>query len=98
MANLRGVGIRPISVSDLESLHIDSVNGKNSPAPHRAASMPVPNYFLGRDLVHMARKTSIARQTTEPGLFYCTGSDGRTGFPARVVLGWSSPFLWGRSR
>lgn len=98
MANLRGVGIRPISVSDLESLHIDSVNGKNSRAPHRAASMPVPNYFLGRDLVHMARKTSIARQTTEPGLFYCTGSDGRTGFPARVVLGWSSPFLWGRSR
>ena len=92
MASLSEVGIRPMSPLDLESLHVD-LN-----APCRAAFRSVRNYFLGRYfLVHMAEKISIARETTELGLFCHAGSGWRTGFPARIVVGWSSPFTWGKT-
>lgn len=96
MASLCGVWISPISLSDLESLHIDSCNVKNLHSPHRAAFMSEPDYFLGRDFVHMAQKIWIARESRELGLFCCSIREWSNGLLARVVLGWCSPFLWVR--
>lgn len=69
MASFSEVGLRPISPLDLESLHVDLND------PCRAAFTSVHNYFLGRYfLVHMAEKISVARETTELGLFCHVGS------------------------
>lgn len=69
MASFSKVGIRPISPLDPESLHVDLND------PCRAAFTSVHNYFLGRYfLVHMAEKISVARETTELGLFCHVGN------------------------
>lgn len=60
--------------------------------PIGAAFMSVPNYFLGSDLVHMAQKIWIARESRELGLFCCSI---REWIVSKCCLGLVFPFPLG---